>query len=121
MNRVALIIKQARKHKLQGAYSKYGLCINIFYRNSSQFTTKELSLDEAMIPWHGRLKFRMCSLGKIKYGVLVSMVCEAVLGYICKIKIYMAEGQNLEDTVLSLLHRNLVQNYHIYEAISVIV
>jgi hypothetical protein len=74
-----------------------------------------------MIPWQGRLKFRMCSLGKIKYGVLVSMVCEAVMGYICKIKIYTAEGQNLEETALSLLDRNLVQNHHIYQAISIIV
>jgi hypothetical protein len=121
VNQVALIIKQARKHKMQGGYSKYSLCVNIFYRNSSQFTTKELSLDEATIPWQGHLKFRMCHPGKIKYGVLVSMVCEAVLGYICKIKIYMAEGQNLEDTVLSLLDRNLVQNHHISQAISIIV
>jgi len=49
------------------------------------------------------------------------MVCEAVMGYICKIKIYTAEGQNLEDTALSLLDRNLVQNRHIYQAISIIV
>jgi len=87
---VALIIKQARKHKMQGGYSKCGLCMNIFYRNSSQSTTKELSLDEAMIPWQGHLKFRTCNSGKIKCGVVVSMVCEAVLGYISKIKVYMA-------------------------------
>ena len=49
------------------------------------------------------------------------MVCEAVLGYISNIKIYMAEGQNLEDILLSLLDRNLVQNHHIYQAISIIV
>jgi hypothetical protein len=105
VNQVALIIKQARIHKMQGGYSKYGLCMNIFYRNSSQSTTKELSLDEAMIPWQGHLKFRTCNPGKIKYGVVVSMVCEALLGYICKIKMYTAEGQNLEDTILSLLDR----------------
>ena len=80
MKQVALIIKQARKHKMQGGYLKCGQCMNIFYRNSSHFTTKKLSLDEAMIPWQGRLNFRTCNLGKIKYGVLVSMVREAVLG-----------------------------------------
>jgi len=37
------------------------------------------------------------------------MVCEAVLGYICNMEIY------LEDTVLSFLDRNLGQNHHIYQ------
>jgi len=44
---------------------------------------QELSLDEAVIPWRGRLKFRTYNPGKIKHGVLVRMVCEAVSGYIC--------------------------------------
>ena len=43
------------------------------------------------------------------------MVCEAVSGYICNMEIYSAEGKKLEDTVLSLLDRNLDQNHHIYE------
>jgi hypothetical protein len=41
------------------------------------------------------------------------MACEAVLGYICKMNLYTAERQKLEDTVLSLLDRNLGQ-YHIF-------
>ena len=52
---------------------------------------------------------------KIKFGVLVRMVCEVVLGYICNMEIYSAEGKKLEDTVLSLLDRNLCQNHHIYQ------
>jgi hypothetical protein len=51
---------------------------------------------------------------------VVKMVFETVLGYICKMNIYTAEGQQLEDIVLSLLDRNLDQNY-IYEAIFIIV
>ena len=43
------------------------------------------------------------------------MVCDAVSGYICNMEIYSAEGKKLEDTVLSLLHRNLGQNHHIYQ------
>ena len=75
---------------------------------------QELSLDEAMIPWWGHLKFRTYNPGKItKYGVLVIMVCEAVLGYICNMEVYSAVRKKLEDTVLSLLDRNLGQNYHI--------
>jgi hypothetical protein len=42
------------------------------------------------------------------------MVCEALLGYDCNMDIYAAEGKKLEDTVLSLLDRNLGQNHHIY-------
>jgi len=76
---------------------------------------QEMSLDEAMIPWQGCLKFRTYNPGKIKYGVLVRMVCEAVSGYICNMEIYSAEGKKLEDTVLSRLDRNLGQNHHIYE------
>ena len=43
------------------------------------------------------------------------MVCEAVSGYICNMEIYSAEGKKLEDTVLSLLDRNLGQSHHIYQ------
>ena len=43
----------------------------------------------------------------------MKMACEVVLGYICNMEIYAAEGKELEDTVLSLLERNLGQNYHI--------
>jgi hypothetical protein len=59
----------------------------------------------------------MCNPGKIKYGVLGRMVCEAVSGYICKVKIHAVERQNLENTVLSLLDSNLGKNHHIYQAI----
>ena len=42
------------------------------------------------------------------------MVCEAVLGHICNMEIYSVEGKKFEDTVLSLLDRNLGQNHHVY-------
>ena len=55
---------------------------------------QEMSLDEAMIPWRGHLKFRTYNPEKItKYGMLVRTVCEAVSAYICNIKIYSAEGK----------------------------
>ena len=57
-----------------------------------------------------------CSHGeKTKYGLLVRMVCEAVSGYICNMEIYAAEGKKLQDTVLSLLDRNLDHNHHLYQ------
>jgi hypothetical protein len=69
-----------------------------------------------MTPWRGHLKFRICCSGKIKYGVLVRMVCETVSGYFSKMKIHTAKGLKLEDTVLSVLDRNLSQNHHICQA-----
>jgi len=77
---------------------------------------QELSLDEAMIPWRGRLAFRTYNPGKkMKYRLLVRMVCEAVSGYICNMEIYTAEGKKLQDTVLSLLDRNLGHNHNLYQ------
>jgi hypothetical protein len=43
------------------------------------------------------------------------MVCEAVSGYICNMEIYAAEGEKLQDTVLSLLDRNSGHNHHLYQ------
>ena len=43
------------------------------------------------------------------------MVCEAVSGYICNMEIYSAEEKKLENTVLSLLDRNLGLNHHVYK------
>ena len=69
-----------------------------------------------MKPWsHGRvrLQFRTYNPRKIaKYGVLVRMVCEAVLGYICNMEIYSAVGKKLGDTVFPLLDRKLGWNHH---------
>jgi hypothetical protein len=56
---------------------------------------KELTSDEAMIPWRGQLKIRVYSPGKItKFAVLVRMMCEAVLGYIRNMQ-YVAEAHSI--------------------------
>jgi hypothetical protein len=74
----------------------------------------ELSLEEAMNLQWGRLKFLMYNPRKTtKCDMLARMVCEALLDYVCHIDIYAAEGKKLEDTVLSLLDRNLGQNHYI--------
>ena len=88
----------ASKHRIQGSYSKFGLYMNILYRKLGQYTAQN------------SLKFRTYNPGKItKFGELVRMVCEAVTGYTCNMEIYAAEGKKLEDTVLSLLERNLAK------------
>ena len=95
--------------------------MNILYRNLGQYTAQNKNchlMKPMMIPWRVSLKFRTYNPGKItKYGVLVRMVCEAVLGYICNMEIYSVEGKKLEDTVLSLSDRNVgqSQNRHVYQ------
>ena len=52
MNMTSLIIEQATKHKMQGAYAKYGLCMNIFLQKlkSVYSPLHEQLLDEAYDP-----------------------------------------------------------------------
>jgi hypothetical protein len=73
VNRVALTIQQVMKCQVQRGYSKYGLCMNIFYRNSGQFTTQRTVIDEVIIAWWD-LKFRTRSARKIKYGVRYQII-----------------------------------------------
>jgi hypothetical protein len=69
-----------------------------------------------VLPRQGCLKFRTCNPRKItKYGIVERLVHEAVSGYVCNMYIYTAEGKKLEDTVLSLLNRNIDHNHHSYQ------
>jgi len=68
--------------------------MDILYRNLSQFTKQEMSLDESMILLRVRLKFTPYSPGKItKHGVLVRMACEMVSVYTCNMETYSGEGK----------------------------
>ena len=90
------MIKQARKHKMQKGHSKCSLCI-FPTEIHVHLQPKELSLNEATIPWQGGLKFKTYNPGKTtQYGLLVRMVCEAVSYCISTMKTCVAEGQKLE-------------------------
>ncbi|KAJ8880406.1 hypothetical protein PR048_016875 [Dryococelus australis] len=66
--------------------------------------SQQLALDEVMLAWRGRLRFRVYNPGKIvKYGIIVRMVCESSKGRICKLLIYDGSGMKLEKTALELL------------------
>lgn len=76
---------------------------------------KELSLDESIIPWRGKLSIKTYNPAKIiKYGLLCRMLCEAKSGYICNLEIYCAEGKKLDQTIMSLLDKNIGLGYHVY-------
>ena len=77
---------------------------------------QQLSLDEAMIPWRGRLRIRTCNPRKlINYGLLVRMVTESNSGYIFNLKIYAGEGRKLQETIFTLLESYLDQKYYVYQ------
>jgi hypothetical protein len=76
--RIALMIKQARKLQMQGGYSKYGLCMNIFFVTEilANLQPPKLPLDEATIPWRGRLKFRTVRVADSRIKLLNSLPCD---------------------------------------------
>lgn len=76
---------------------------------------REISLDESIIPWRGRLGFRVYNASKIiKYGILVRMACEATSGYICNLEIYCRQGKTLLETIKSVMSPYLNKWYHLY-------
>lgn len=83
----------------------------------SLYTPKQqLSLDEAMIPWRGRISFRTYNPAKItKYGILVRILCESESGYICNFEVYTGEGKKLQETILSVLKPYLGYWHHVYQ------
>lgn len=83
----------------------------------SLYTPKqELALDEAMVPYRGRISFRTYNPAKItKYGILIRMLCESESGYICNFEIYSGQGKKLQETILSVLEPYLGQWHHIYQ------
>ncbi|GBM45478.1 PiggyBac transposable element-derived protein 4, partial [Araneus ventricosus] len=89
----------------------------VISKSQSMYVPKQqLSLDEAMIPWRGRLKFKTYNPAKItKYGILVRMVCESESGYICNFEVYSGVGKKLEETILSILQPYFGFNHHVYQ------
>jgi len=77
---------------------------------------REISLNEGMLAWGGRLRFRVYKPGKItKYVILVRMVCESSTGCICNLQIYDGKCGPLTETVGLLLEPYEGKGYHLYQ------
>ncbi|XP_060702870.1 piggyBac transposable element-derived protein 4-like isoform X1 [Hemiscyllium ocellatum] len=81
----------------------------------------ELSADEGMVAYKGRLYFKQYSPAKpTKWGLKVWMLCEAASGYCLNFDIYtgrrrMSSGHSLgHDVVTELCQPYLHRNHHIY-------
>jgi hypothetical protein len=61
------------------------------------YKPKQLSLNEAVIPWKGRLHMWTYNPEKLtKYGLIVCVVTESTSGNIGNLEIYSAEGRKLK-------------------------
>ena len=76
---------------------------------------QNISIDEGMIPWRGRLNFKVYNPSKIiKYGILIRMLCDSNTGYISSFQIYSGTGQPLAKTVMELLKSSYGKWHHLY-------
>jgi len=76
---------------------------------------KIITLEESIIPWRGRLGFKVYNASKIiTYGILVRVVAESKSGYICNMKMYCGEGRKLAETILDVLTLYKDKYYHVF-------
>ena len=76
---------------------------------------QELSLDEGIMPYKGRLSIKTYNPQKPdKYGVKIYFLCEAVSGYVYSFSVYRGVHQTLHEIVFSLLSGLLGKGYHVY-------
>lgn len=63
-----------------------------------------ISVDEGMLLWRGRLRFRVYSPAKpIKYGIKSYILCDSANGYCYAMKPYCGTYSSLQDTVRFLI------------------
>ena len=76
---------------------------------------RNLSIDEGMLKWKGRLSIRVYNLMKtIKYGIKFYFLCKAKTGYVLDCIIYRGVNSTLHGIVFNLLGRHLGQGYHVF-------
>jgi len=83
-------------------FYKFHTILDIFVNNfrTNYIPDREISLDEGMLGWRGRLQFRVYNPSKIiKYGILVQTVCGSSTGYIRNLQIYDGKCGTLTETV----------------------
>ncbi|KAJ8928303.1 hypothetical protein NQ314_019146 [Rhamnusium bicolor] len=95
-----------------------------FFNNKMKvvyYPNKELSIDESMVLWRGRLKFRQYIKGKRhKFGIKLYVLCEPN-GLVLKLIVYagsadsqLSGSQHTEKVVLSLLQEKLGVGHSVY-------
>ena len=76
---------------------------------------KNISIDEGMMLWKGRLGFKVyCPNKPIKWGLRSYILAESSSGYVYSMKPYSGEGSTLDQTVPFLLGDLAHKGYHLY-------
>ncbi|XP_018401600.1 PREDICTED: piggyBac transposable element-derived protein 4-like [Cyphomyrmex costatus] len=101
--------------KLRKIRSVYELLVDNFkavYRPG-----KDISIDESLIPWKGRLSFRQCNRNKrARFGIKAYKNCESKTGYVYDVNMYIGKdrenerarkGIGISGTVVKTLLRDL--------------
>ncbi|KAM3842484.1 piggyBac transposable element-derived protein 4-like [Diretmus argenteus] len=66
--------------------------------------SQNISVDEGMMAWRGRLRFRVYNPAKpTKYGIKSYILCDSANGYCYAMKPYCGEHSSLQDTVRFLV------------------
>ena len=76
---------------------------------------KNLSLDEGMMKWKGRLNIKVYNPKKpCKYGLKFYFLCESKSGFVLDFEIYHGVSDSLQNLVTRLLGRHLGKGYHVF-------
>ena len=77
--------------------------------------SRELSIDEGMLPWKGRLRFKVYNPAKpTKYGIKFYIIAEARSGYVSYFEAYSGTYTSTRDTVFSLIGDLRGKGYQLY-------
>ncbi len=76
---------------------------------------ENISIDEGMMSWRGRLGFRVYNPKKpVKYGVKSYILTDSVNSYCWNLKPYCGVGNTLKDTVLELLDNLINKGFNLF-------
>jgi hypothetical protein len=90
--------------------------INYFNKifSSKYIPGRDLSLDEGICPWKGKLKFKTFNPMKPeKYGIKSCILCDSKSGYCLKLKI-CSESSTVENIVMNLIDGYKWKNHIVY-------
>ena len=77
------------------------------------YPQEDLSIDEGMLAWKGRVKFKVYNPAKpTKYGIKSYMLCESKSGYCVAMKPYDGRSETIDGIVKALLTEELLDKGH---------
>ncbi|XP_071943879.1 piggyBac transposable element-derived protein 4-like [Antedon mediterranea] len=76
---------------------------------------QNISIDEGMLSWRGRLGFKVYNKEKpIKYGIKSYVLTDSATSYCWQLKTYCGVAASLEETILTLLGNLTNKGYHLF-------